>query len=392
MVLGVAIFIFDLARSKQSIEPEFTRGTKGEGAKEEVLEVEIGDGKEALEIEIEAREYTETEVYQILKRESNQLETYILGENESLDRVTKKLNLITSIPGEPFDVDWYPQRYEIINIYGEINQDNLDEEGTLVNLRAIISYRKQPQLQAQTEFAIQVFPEFSSEKERKIFRLKEIIKHEEEESRTEEIFSLPREYEEKAVYYYRPLSYRGFTIVLFGLLIGILAVAQKHQDQADEQKKKERQMLLDYHEIIYKLTMLLSSGMVLLNAWKRIIDDEEGYRQGKEPRYAYQEMKQTYTEIISGKSEVKSFEDFGRRCQLKPYLRMAALLTQNLKQGNSGLTAQLKAEGGTAFLERKLRAKRLGEEAGTKLLLPMFMMLMIALGVIIIPAFLSVNI
>ena len=43
-----------------------------------------------------------------------------------------------------------------------------------------------------------------------------------------------------------------------------------------------------------------------------------------------------------------------------------------------------------AFLERKNIAKRLGEEAGTKLLLPMFLMLAVVLVIVIGPAFLSI--
>ncbi|MGJ7023687.1 type II secretion system F family protein [Ohessyouella blattaphilus] len=392
LVLGIAIFIFDLARSKKEVEPVFKRGTAVEGAKKEALEVEIGDSTESLEVEIEAREYADTEVSKILERESAQLETYILGKNKSLDKVTSNLLLITKIPQEPFTVDWYPDRYDIINLYGEINTDNLAEEGTLVNLRAVISYQKRPQLQTQVEFAACIFPPFPSEKEKEVFQLEKIIKEKEEGSRTEENFALPREFKEEALTYYRPLTYRGITIMLFGLLIGILAFAKKHQDVADKQKQKERQMLLDYHEIIYKLTMLLSSGMVLLPAWKRIIEDAARLGKDQDERFAYQEMKQTYSEITSGKSEAKSFEDFGRRCKLKPYLRLSALLSQHLKQGSTGLAEQLKSEGREAFLERKLRAKRLGEEAGTKLLLPMFMMLAIALAVIVIPAFLSINI
>ena len=51
----------------------------------------------------------------------------------------------------------------------------------------------------------------------------------------------------------------------------------------------------------------------------------------------------------------------------------------------------LKLEAIQAFEERKARAKRLGEEAGTKLLLPMFLMLAIVLVIVIVPAFLSVQ-
>ena len=44
-----------------------------------------------------------------------------------------------------------------------------------------------------------------------------------------------------------------------------------------------------------------------------------------------------------------------------------------------------------AFLERKNIAKRLGEEAGTKLLIPLFIMLMIVMAIVILPAMLALN-
>ena len=52
----------------------------------------------------------------------------------------------------------------------------------------------------------------------------------------------------------------------------------------------------------------------------------------------------------------------------------------------------LKLESIQAFEERKARAKRLGEEAGTKLLLPMFLMLAVVLIIVIVPAFLTMQI
>ena len=67
-------------------------------------------------------------------------------------------------------------------------------------------------------------------------------------------------------------------------------------------------------------------------------------------------------------------------------------MSQNLRKGTRGMTQVLKAESIQAFEERKARAKRLGEEAGTKLLLPMFLMLAIVLVIVIVPAFLSVQI
>ena len=59
-------------------------------------------------------------------------------------------------------------------------------------------------------------------------------------------------------------------------------------------------------------------------------------------------------------------------------------MSQNLRKGTKGLSELLKLESIQAFEERKARAKRLGEEAGTKLLLPMFLMLVVVLIIVIV--------
>ena len=63
-----------------------------------------------------------------------------------------------------------------------------------------------------------------------------------------------------------------------------------------------------------------------------------------------------------------------------------------MRKGTKGLTDLLKKEAREAFEDRKNEARRLGEEAGTKLLGPMFMMLAVVLLIIVVPAFLTVQI
>ena len=93
----------------------------------------------------------------------------------------------------------------------------------------------------------------------------------------------------------------------------------------------------------------------------------------------------------SGIMESESYERFGRRCGTQEYLKLGALLSQNLRKGTKGLGDMMQMEAVQAFAERKARARRLGEEAGTKLLLPMFLMLFVVLIIVIIPAFLSIQ-
>lgn len=51
----------------------------------------------------------------------------------------------------------------------------------------------------------------------------------------------------------------------------------------------------------------------------------------------------------------------------------------------------MKQEADRAFEERKNLAKRLGEEAGTKMLIPLFLMLLVVLVMIVVPAFFSIQ-
>lgn len=131
--------------------------------------------------------------------------------------------------------------------------------------------------------------------------------------------------------------------------------------------------------------------MTAKRAWKRVVEDYGYQKDIWGERYAYEEMKRVCHEMESGVAESESYENFGRRCNIQVYIRFGALLSQNLRKGTQGLTQLLKVESVQAFEERKARAKRLGEEAGTKLLLPMFLMLAVVLVIVIVPAFLSVQ-
>ena len=80
------------------------------------------------------------------------------------------------------------------------------------------------------------------------------------------------------------------------------------------------------------------------------------------------------------------------RCGLASYRKFGSMLSQNLRKGTKGMADLLKKEAADAFEDRKNRARKLGEEAGTKLLGPMFMMLAVVIVIIVIPAFFTIQI
>ena len=169
----------------------------------------------------------------------------------------------------------------------------------------------------------------------------------------------------------------------------ILSAKEILREKAEEERKK--QMIEDYPEVISKLTLLLGAGMTVRKSWRKIVNDYDSRIKQQGKRAVYEEMKYTCRQMDGGVPEAECYEKFGRRCGTQEYMRFGALLSQNLRKGTKGLNDLLRLEAIQSFEERKARARRLGEEAGTKLLLPMFLMLAEVLVIVVVPAFFTVQ-
>ena len=198
--------------------------------------------------------------------------------------------------------------------------------------------------------------------------------------------------EGEKVEYRRPVNSRGISILILGIAATGLTWCLIRRQGKKEDEKRKIQMVQDYPEIVNKLRLLLGAGMTIKNAWKKIVTDYEKKKEKCGERFAYEEMLITYREMQSGVTEAESYERFGRRCGIPSYLKLGAILSQNLRKGTRGVAEIMQMEAIQAFEERKALAKRRGEEASTKLLVPMFFMLGIVLVIVIVPAFLSIQI
>lgn len=370
------------------------RNSQGKGSKKEELQVKLQGEEEKAEVEIDVAEqqYSREEIRELFAKVSGGMEQLILGRNKSLDRIEYDMELLTKAPGEPVEISWELSQYDVMNVRGELQRENLDKAGTLVGLRAVLTYSENEEEQALYECTVCVYPRKLSEEEERQSRLTEELQKKEEDNRTRRTWELPDKLLGKKASYYKKMNSRGAVLITMAVLSGILLYALEIQNQGKEKEQKKRQMLLDYPEIVNKMTLFIGAGMTVKRAWQKIVEDYERQKGLMGERYAYEEMKKACHEMGSGVAESESYEKFGRRCDIQVYIRFGALLSQNLRKGTKGLTQLLKQESLQAYEDRKARAKRLGEEAGTKLLLPMFLMLAIVLVIVIVPAFLSVQI
>lgn len=338
---------------------------------------------------VEERQYEEAVVRQMAEELTELLPHLILGSNVSLESVRNDLELIQEVEGYPFRLEWECDNYTYIDSDGHVINEEIEKEGAVVNLTVIIVYEA---YREEFVIPIHILPaQYSAEEQfrRKVYQL---LAKEQQDSSNEYV-ELPLEVEG------RTISWREETDDVSGIIFILLCVAAalvylvKDRELQERIEKRNKQLLLDYPQLISKVTLYLGAGMTIRNIFQKIaLDYQKEKEAGGEVRYVYEEMLLTCHELESGISEAVAYEHFGKRCRLMQYMKFTNLLVQNLRKGSNTILDALRQEGKSAFEERKNTARRLGEEAGTKLLMPMMLMLGIVMILIIIPAYFSFSV
>lgn len=389
--VSVLVFLADngqkLPENKNGLS-YVARSGHGKGSKKEELQVEV-DGKETpYTLEVREKRYTAAELEKKFAEAKEELEERILGDNKSLDRVQNRLNLITEIPDTGIRVAWEFDRYDVLTPQGELQKEKLTAEGELVELKAVLSYEDKKE---EYLFFARVFPERKGRTQAFLEKLDAEVARLDEDSKTEDYQPLPGQAGGKTVIWKYAKNFRAAGIMLIGLVMAAFFYISERQKEKERQEKRNAQLILDYPRMVSSLTLYLGAGMTMRNAWNRLVEEYEQKRETQGERAVYEEMAYTVHEMKGGASEGECYEHFGERCGVQIYRKFGAMLSQNLRKGTKGLSVLLKQEADNAFEERKSTAKRLGEEAGTKLLMPMFLMLAVVLVMVIVPAFLSIQ-
>jgi len=175
------------------------------------------------------------------------------------------------------------------------------------------------------------------------------------------------------------------TIVVFFLLVLIIIFFAPDYDLKNKLEKRNLQIRLDFPDFLNKLILLINAGMTVSKAWEKVAVSN------KKSTPLYEEIEKVRHDIVSGKSEYQAYEDFARRCRVPEVTRFTAVVLQNLKKGSSELVSVLRLQSGECWEMRKNAAKKIGEEASTKLLLPMMMMFIAILLIVAMPAVLAMK-
>lgn len=387
VLLSVTLFLMENVFTDS--DAMVMRNTYGEGAKVTEYEVTVeGEAEKTIQIEVGEQEYSSKEIQNIFREVMDGLDEVILGENESFDRVEKNLNLVTSLEDYPVQIQWQLDSYSVMNLYGEIQEKNLVPGGTLVELRGTISYKDEEAIYVQ---CARVYPLTRKGVDKLLYEVEQEVRRLEEGTREKESFSLPEKIDGKRLTWMQKKENRWYYVLILGIVLCVYLIYREHEKMQQEKRRRVEELMRDYPGMISKFTMLLSTGTTVRSAWEKIVQNYERQKQGLGTHAVYEEMTVTLREMQGGVPEAEAYERFGKRCGITTYVKFGTLLSQNLRKGSKGISDILRMEAIQSFENRKSTAKRLGEEAGTKLLMPMLGMLAVVFIMVMVPAFLSMQ-
>lgn len=390
VLLGLIILLRPYWDPVLSENSEIVRAEPGDGTSDNAFQVEIPELEVDTDysVKVSERELNAAEREELFEKAQKEAETSFLGNNVSVDQITEPVRLTESFADGMVQAKWEFDDYEVVNADGTINEEKISVDGNVVTATVQFKYAGYAYLYS---FPFRVCKAQKSETERILALIQEKIDGQNPEAET---LKLPTQVDNYQIFWREHLQWDGLILIMLGVVAGILLAGTDRRNEREKAKKRKESLVRDYPEVIGKLTLLMGAGMTASVAWRRITEGyERQYEKGlTRKREVYVEMIQTLRDIEDGTAERVAYEKFANRCGLPQYKKMASLMNQNLKKGAGSTIEQLDYEAREAFEMRKSLAKKYGEEAGTKLLGPMMMMLAIVIVILMFPAFLSMKI
>ncbi len=341
------------------------------------------------QVEIGARQYTQEEAEEKFGSILEAIGQQILGENKSLSHVETDLTLPTEFAGTGITASWQSDAPDILDSYGQIQLEHPPEEGVEVWLSVELTDGIHT---AESTFPVKVVPQAISEEQRLAEGLADEIRLADKEEPWGTGVHLPETYDGHALRY-RPLTGDYRILPFLGILLAMLFWVRDKNRLQEEKKRRKELLMLDYADVVYQLMVFVGAGLTVARAWERIVLNYEERRSRNRCgiRPAYEEMADARARMQCGIPEGQAIAEFGQKCQLQSYLKLTGLLEQNRRTGTKNLTQLLGQEMSLAWEQQKNIARRLGEEAGTKLLLPLLLMLLVVMVIIMVPAMMSMS-
>lgn len=165
-------------------------------------------------------------------------------------------------------------------------------------------------------------------------------------------------------------------MVGFSLIVVVVSYAM-YDELSDKVNKRRAAISRQFPNVVSKLALLVTSGMIMDRAWRETAESSE--------LELYQEMRKTSEELANMVPPATAYSNFIDRCNTKETTKLASAVIQSLSKGNAEVGALLKSMAHEAWQERRHSAKRASEAANSRLMIPTMLLFLAILVMIMVP-------
>ncbi len=151
-------------------------------------------------------------------------------------------------------------------------------------------------------------------------------------------------------------------------------------------RQRCRTLAREFPDFVSRLALLTGAGLHVRQALRRLAGEPQAAR-----GLLVREVARVLACIEGGMPEGQAWSELAEQCRIREIGALCGILIQHARLGGGELSSELRRMASDSWEARKLAARRAGEEASSKLVLPLAILFVAVLLVSVAPAFLSIG-
>lgn len=385
-VLLVVVFVLYRVFSPDYILLE--RNPFGQGRREVQLSLQRENKKKKITYKLDEKRLTPEECKKVYTRFFNKLKKEMKGSNPSLSKVSTSLNFPENIAGYPFEIIYEFEEDGYIHLDGTLNEERQLKlnKGEQYNTYITVTARYRD-YEDSRKYKISIIPGESSSKTGLFAAVKQYLKREDKRNPYDGYVKVPSSYKEVKIQEEQGGNNVMGVVILF-ITSCLFIPVHNYLKIREEAEKCQKEAERDFPVIVHLLTLYMGAGLSFFSAVKRI---GHSYRHQKESdnkykKYAFEKILLMEQQMNNGVSQKEACQTWGTQFKADVYQKLSLILIQSFTKGSREAAMLMETEEREAFRKRVDRAKKEGEEASTRLLFPMILLLGQVMLLVMYPA------
>ena len=364
------------------------RNPFGQGTKEVQISLQKGNKKKQIQYKLEEQKISLKERQKVYQAFFKQLKKEMRGRNPSLYKVSEALNLPESIAGYPFEITYELPEDGSVHLDGTLSEEVQTQlhKGERYS-RYIIVTAHYREYKEKRKYKISIVPKEASSRKSAFYLVQKYLKRTEKASRHESDVKILSSYGEAKIRAGQQEAGGRGAAVLF-LVTCLCIPVHNYLKLKEEGERHRKEAEKDFPVIVHLLTLYMGAGLSFLSAVRRIgfHYQEQKEADAKQKKYAFERVLLMEQQMNNGMSQKEACQNWGMQFHSEAYQKLALILVQSFTKGSKEASTMMEAEEREAFQRRVERAKQEGEEAATRLLFPMIVLLCQVMLLVMYPA------